>query len=67
MSTTTLSSVETVRDEQGRARKMTYAAPTLTVYGRMDRLTKATKAFGSQTDGQYNCKTENGGLTACYS
>ena len=67
MSTTTLSSVKTVRDEQGRARKMGYVAPTLTVYGRMDRLTLAAKPNGTRTDGQFNCRGENGQLGACYS
>lgn len=67
MSTSTLSSVETVRDDQGQVGKMTYVSPTLTVYGRMDRLTLAAKPNGTRTDGQFNCRGENGQLGACYS
>ena len=68
MSTTTMSSMETVCNDQGQARKMTYAAPTLTVYGRMDRLTLAAQPGGTNTDAQYpRCEGENGQKFNCYS
>lgn len=68
MSTITRSSTAIARDEKGQEIRMRYAAPTLTVYGRMDRLTMAASPSGANTDAQYPvCRTENGSILNCYS
>ena len=68
MSTITRSSTAIARDEKGQVIRLRYAAPMLTVYGRMDRLTMATSLSGTNTDAQYpRCETENGAKLNCYS
>jgi hypothetical protein len=42
-----------------------YSAPVLTVFGKVNDITKATKAHGSKSDGSYTCG--EAGNSMCFS